>query len=114
MCACGLVRDLAAWERLPYLGIQRDEPHALELRNCTCGSTCGLELTPEVAALRAVAATRVAYDAACVADGACAASVSGIDGPDADDLALGALVVALARACAAADVIARAIAARDL
>jgi hypothetical protein len=43
-CGCGLTHDAAAWSCLPYVGVQRDEFEALELRNCPCGSTLAIEV----------------------------------------------------------------------
>lgn len=44
--------DPVAWSKLDYRGLQRlrsDPRHAIELRNCTCGSTLGIRVPVEVA-----------------------------------------------------------------
>lgn len=47
-CACGRVHDPAAWAALPLVGIQDpEEPDAIELRNCPCGSTIAVRVHPE-------------------------------------------------------------------
>src|SRR5688500_17807647 len=44
--ACGAHYGRSGWQRLAYLGMQDDGCglHALELRNCSCGSTLSLRL----------------------------------------------------------------------
>lgn len=44
-CACGIDHTLSSWLSLPLVGRQSfpGEP-VLELRNCSCGSTIGVEL----------------------------------------------------------------------
>ena len=45
--------DSAAWRSLEWVGVQRFDGHdgepplVLELRNCTCGSTLAIEITPD-------------------------------------------------------------------
>lgn len=57
MCSAGhdhevLKRDAAAWSSLPLVGVQRIEADEsgpredIELRNCSCGSTLGLAVSP--------------------------------------------------------------------
>ncbi len=47
-CACGQVHSPIEWRRLEYVGVQDDgDGLALELRNCTCGSTMSVELERE-------------------------------------------------------------------
>jgi hypothetical protein len=41
---CGAAYDAASWSRLPELGVQEGPGMALELRNCTCGTTLSLLL----------------------------------------------------------------------
>lgn len=45
-CGCGLKYTASGWAKLKLLGIQRLDPQdpALELRNCSCGSTLAIEL----------------------------------------------------------------------
>lgn len=41
-CSCGFRWNEIAWQHLPYVGVMVDDVDAIELRNCTCGSTMGV------------------------------------------------------------------------
>lgn len=41
---CGRSFTLEEWIALPYVGIHEDDAVVLEMRNCPCGSTLGLEV----------------------------------------------------------------------
>jgi hypothetical protein len=49
-CRCGQSYSINGWAGLPYVGAQHIEADAtgpaydLELRNCSCGSTIGIEI----------------------------------------------------------------------
>lgn len=43
-CGCGIVYDRAAWVKLLHVGDMVDEVEAIQLRNCTCGSTIAIIL----------------------------------------------------------------------
>lgn len=44
---CGKEHDAASWKGLKYVGVMETEDetgkYTLELRNCSCGSTIGIE-----------------------------------------------------------------------
>lgn len=44
-CACGRVYGKLAWADLRFVGVMGHAGRLLELRNCSCGSTLGVELT---------------------------------------------------------------------
>lgn len=82
-CSCGRAYDLGAWERLPLVGAQQDEPYPLELRNCRCGSTRPVAISPAIRIERLVWAIVEADHLAAEAVRATAAE----DHEDADDVA---------------------------
>lgn len=43
-CSCGCSYDREGWERLPCIGIMRDDVEILELRTCPCRSTISVVL----------------------------------------------------------------------
>lgn len=43
VCGCGASYSPEEWRRLPLVGRQEADGHALTLRNCECGSTLGVE-----------------------------------------------------------------------
>lgn len=50
-CGCGVEHNALSWSRLPPRGVQRLDGLGpdIELRNCSCGSTLGIELPGEPA-----------------------------------------------------------------
>ncbi len=50
-CGCGVSYNLDEWRSLPLAGVQTfddgQDPPRLELRNCPCGSTRGIEIDNE-------------------------------------------------------------------
>jgi hypothetical protein len=48
-CGCGVEHNALSWSRLPPRGVQRLDGLGpdIELRNCSCGSTLGIELPGE-------------------------------------------------------------------
>lgn len=48
-CACGITYSAEQWADLPLVGEQRFEDGVtMELRNCSCGSTMGIELPKSI------------------------------------------------------------------
>jgi len=43
-CSCGREYTRAEWAQLYLVGYQVDPEETIELRNCACGSTMGIEL----------------------------------------------------------------------
>jgi hypothetical protein len=43
-CGCGRVHGTLAWADLRFVGVMEHAGRLLELRNCACGSTLGVEL----------------------------------------------------------------------
>lgn len=43
-CSCGRCYTAEAFASLAYVGVMADEVEAVELRNCTCGSTISISL----------------------------------------------------------------------
>lgn len=57
-CSCGLKHDSLSWIELSFVGIQEipaiasAPAYALELRNCSCGSTLSREYGPRPTVLK--------------------------------------------------------------
>lgn len=47
-CSCGKHYDAKTWVALSYVGVQDPKDYPMELRNCSCGSTLGVDLFSEV------------------------------------------------------------------
>jgi hypothetical protein len=48
-CSCTAHYDLAAWQRLPFVGIQAFDPNdRIDIRNCACRSSIAVDLPPGV------------------------------------------------------------------
>lgn len=69
VCSCGAVYTLDAWDALPLVGVQRIPGEgSLELRNCTCRSTCAVPVATLDLARAQRAATYLNADVAVEAE----------------------------------------------